>query len=97
MEIIREDYGKEGVFKAIEHDKKIGIMTYLWHGSNIIVIDHTEVSVQLEGRGIGKDLFAYVVHFARENNVKIVPLCPFVVALCKKDPSIKDVLVVIEQ
>ncbi|GHT73368.1 N-acetyltransferase [Bacteroidia bacterium] len=92
MKIIREDNGREGAFKAIDKDMEMGEMTYVWRGKDKILIDHTGVDPEFEGQGVGKRLFDEAVHFAREKEVKIVPICPFVVALCKRDPSTKDIV-----
>ena len=92
MEVIREDNGHEGAFKAINLEIEIAEMTYIWNGKDKIIIDHTEVNPEFEGQGVGKNLFVHAVDFARKNNVKIVPVCPFVAALCQRDPDVKDVL-----
>ena len=52
-------------------------MTFVYAGKNIIIIDHTSVSEELRGQNIGKQLLERLVEFAREENKKIVPLCPF--------------------
>jgi predicted GNAT family acetyltransferase len=92
MDIIRKDNGREGAFKAMAEGTEMGEMTYLWRGKDRIVIDHTGVEPEFEGRGIGKQLFNKAVEFARENAVKIVPVCPFVVALFERLPETNDVL-----
>jgi predicted GNAT family acetyltransferase len=92
MEIIQKDNGREGVFKAVENGTEMGEMTYVWRGEERIVIDHTGVEPEFEGRGIGKQLFNKAVAFAREKQIKIVPICPFVVALFERMPETRDVL-----
>lgn len=92
MDIIRKDNGKDGVFKAIEDGIELGEMTYVWANDDKIIIDHTGVRTQYEGQGIGKSLFAKAIEFAREQNIKIVPVCPFVVTLFKRAPGDQDVL-----
>ncbi|MHC1717285.1 MAG: GNAT family N-acetyltransferase [Acidaminococcaceae bacterium] len=52
-------------------------MTFVCAGDNIIIIDHTSVSDELRGQNIGKQLLQRLVEFAREENKKVVPLCPF--------------------
>ena len=92
MEIIRKDSGHEGAFIAVDNGMEMGEMTYLWRGNNRIVIDHTGVDPEYEGQGIGKQLFHKAVAFARENDVKITPVCPFVVAMFRRMPETQDVL-----
>ncbi len=45
---------------------------------NDITVIHTEVSNQLEGRGVDKQLVAAMADYARKNQMKVIPLCPFV-------------------
>ncbi|MCD8902949.1 N-acetyltransferase [Staphylococcus gallinarum] len=67
-------------------------MTYVPSGEGMIIIDHTEVSDELRGQHVGKDLVEAGVTYARENNLKIVPLCPFAKSVFDKTPEYKDVL-----
>ena len=54
-------------------------------------LDSTRVDDRLRGKNVGKQLVEAAVAFARENGVKIVPVCPFVVALFEKIPDYADV------
>ncbi len=44
---------------------------------NILSIDYVEVSWELRGQGIGKELIDYTVEYARKNHLKIVPICSY--------------------
>lgn len=92
MIIKQEETGSKGVFYALEDGSKIGEMTYSKAGTDKIIIDHTEVDENQKGKGIGKILLFKVVDFARDNNIKIVPLCPFAKSMFDKDIDIRDVL-----
>jgi len=91
MEIKREEHGKKGAF-FIEHDEWVAEMTYVKSGENVITIDHTEVDESLEGKGIGKELVAEGVKYARENNLKIVATCPFAKKVIDETPEFQDIL-----
>lgn len=82
----------KGAFVAIEDGKQIGEMTYSVAGANKIIIDHTEVDPEEKGKGIGHVLLSKVVEYARENTIKIMPLCPFAKASFDRDVNIRDVL-----
>ncbi len=56
------------------------------------MIDHTEVDSNYRGRGLGEDLVAEGVKYARENNLKIFPQCPFAKAEFDKHSDYADVL-----
>ncbi|KIO77493.1 GNAT family acetyltransferase [Pedobacter lusitanus] len=83
---------KKGSFKAIENDKVAGEMTYVWAGPGKIIIDHTEVNPDFSGKGVGKKLVLEAVKYARDNKVKILPLCPFAKSVFDKNPDLQDVL-----
>ena len=67
-------------------------MTFSRAGEGMIIIDHTEVSDRLRGQGMGRKLLDRLVTFARENQLKVIPLCPFAKSVFDKDASIGDVL-----
>ena len=92
MEIKQKDDGSKGSFYIEVDGKKAGETTYVWAGPDKIIIDHTEVSDVLKGKNAGKQLVNKAVEFAREKNIKILPLCPFAAALFRKTPDYKDVL-----
>jgi predicted GNAT family acetyltransferase len=83
MEIQQEETGRKGKFFALHAGVEEAVMTYVYAGNNII-IDHTEVHDIFKGQGIGYKLVDAAVQFARENNIKIKPLCPFANAVFKK-------------
>ncbi|MDV3506215.1 GNAT family N-acetyltransferase [Elizabethkingia anophelis] len=87
MEIKQRREGSKGVFEAIEYDRVVGLMTYSVAGEDKIIIDHTEVDEAFGGRGIGKQLLN-----ARENNIKIIPLCPYANRVLHSSDEYKDIL-----
>ena len=82
----------KGYFSAMEGDKELGRMYYSWAGIDKFIIDHTEVHPEAKGTGTGKFLVEGAVKYARENNFKVVPLCPFANAMFKKHKDWKDVV-----
>lgn len=62
------------------------------HSSGNIIADHTGVPSLIGGRGVGKDLVKFMVEDARQNNFKIMPLCPFVRREYSKHPEWSDVM-----
>lgn len=92
MIIKHNESDAKGAFLAIEDNVQIGEMTYSKAGEGKIIIDHTEVHPDQKGKGIGKILLSKAVEFARDHNIKIVPLCPFAKTMFDKDIDIRDVL-----
>ena len=82
----------KGYFKVSEDNLEMGRMTYSWAGPDRMIIDHTEVNPGFNGRGVGLKMVLEAVAFARSNNKKILPLCPFAKSVFDKNPELRDVL-----
>lgn len=67
----------KGTFFIDVDGKQAGLMTFVFAGDDKIIIDHTEVDTAYNGKGFGKILVQKAVEFAREKNLKIIPLCQF--------------------
>ena len=52
-----------------------------------IYLTHTEVPVQLEGKGVGSQLVEKVLKDIERQELRLVPLCPFVAGYIKKHPD----------
>jgi predicted GNAT family acetyltransferase len=92
MHIQHEQSGNKGAFYVEENGMRLAEMTYSKAGDTRIIIDHTEVSDALRGKGAGKQLVSAAVDLARKNNVKILPLCPFARSVFEKVKDFQDVL-----
>ena len=91
MEIKQEREGRRGAFYIEKDGKRVAEMTFAIAGSRMIV-DHTEVGEELRGTGAGKRLVRAGVEYARENDLKLRPLCSFAEAIINKTPELQDVL-----
>ena len=58
-----------------------------------MIIDHTQTREELEGQGLASMLVKQSVEFARKNNYKIDPLCPFAEVQFDLNKDFRDVLV----
>lgn len=90
--IQHEDNERKGRFVIYENNLFAGEMTYTWAGESKFIIDHTGIEEDFGGKGYGKQLVLKAVEFAREKNIKILPLCPFAKAEFLKNKSIQDVM-----
>lgn len=92
MDVKQHDSETKGRF-YLEHDgKEVAAMHYVYAGPKSMIIDHTEVAEAFEGRGLGKELLAALVSFARKQQIKVIPLCPFAKAVFDKVAAYQDVL-----
>ena len=92
MLVQQTDDQKKGAFFVEQDGERLAEMTYSWAGEDKFIIDHTDVSDTLRGQGIGRHLLDAAVDFAREKQVKIIPLCPYAKSVFDKDPTLHDVL-----
>jgi predicted GNAT family acetyltransferase len=92
MQIDQFDRENKGFFKAEIDGEVAGRMTYSRAGNDKIIIDHTEVYPAYNGKGVGKELVMAAVDFAREHNLKIIPLCPYAKRVFERTEAIRDVL-----
>lgn len=92
MEVKLNINDKNGFFYIEENGKIEAKMTFVFAGDNKIIIDHTEVNEGNNGKGYGKMMVAKAVEYAREKNIKIIPLCPFAKKVIEKTPEFQDIL-----
>jgi len=89
--IEHEQTGHRGAFFVEEEGKRVASLTYTVAGSRVI-LDHTDIDDALRGTGTGRKLVAAAVDWAREEEVKLMPLCPFARSVFDKTPEFGDVL-----
>lgn len=73
-------------------DGSMAVMNYRMDGSTMIII-HTGVPAELEGRGLGSLLVRAGLEYARENSLGVIPVCWFVEGYIERHPEYKDMLV----
>jgi len=88
--IRHERAGHKGAFVWEQDGQRLAEMTYSVAGSRVI-IDHTHVDDVLRGKGAGAQLVRAAVDWARAENVKLLPLCPFAKSVFDKTPEYADV------
>ena len=72
-------------------DGAMALLIYKEEG-DIIYLVHTEVPMAMEGKGIGGQLAKAALNYARENNFKVVPRCPFVASYLQRHPEYNDLV-----
>jgi uncharacterized protein len=90
-EIKHKESDRRGMFYMESEKGVISELTYTHENNGILVIDHTQTKPELEGRGLAAQLVKRIVEFARENNFKIDPLCPYAEIQFDQNKEYKDV------
>ncbi|MDX2011900.1 MAG: GNAT family N-acetyltransferase [Myxococcaceae bacterium] len=93
LPIQQAESGTHGAFFVERDGERVAEMTYSkTPDGKRLIIDHTDVSESLKGQGVGKQLVAAAVAWARRDGLAVMPLCPFAKATFDKTPEFQDVL-----
>ena len=83
--------GHRGAFVVERDGARLAELAYTVAGTRVI-LDHTHVDDALRGTGTGAKLVAAAVEWARAENRRLLPLCPFAKSVFDKTPAYADVL-----
>ena len=84
------DNPAESRYEAIV-DGRLSKVQYMLTGEHI-TFTHTEVPVELEGRGVASQLARYALDDARRRGLRVIPVCPFVSAYIRRHPEYSDLV-----
>jgi len=83
---VRLNQKGHGAFYVYENGQQLGEMVIGIAGKTLTVY-HTEVMPEAEGKGYGRQLLNAMVAYAREHQLQVMPLCPYVHAQFKHYPE----------
>ncbi|PBB05529.1 GNAT family N-acetyltransferase [Salimicrobium humidisoli] len=90
---MREINKDENKFYAGENpENPLAEIHWVPTGEDQIILDHSFVSEELRGEGMGEALVERVVDYAREEDKKVIVTCPFAKAQIQKHEDFQDVL-----
>lgn len=90
IEITVTDEGTHGAYRTDVAGTDVPAeLTWKARGGDRVA-DHTFTPPQARGQGIARKLVEAMVADAREHGFKIVPQCPYVAALFRKNPDWAD-------
>ena len=75
-----------GAFNMHSGSQKVGTLLLNIDDSTLMAF-HTEVAQKSRGKGYAKKLFDEMVTYAKAQNLKVVPLCPYIRSQFKKNPG----------
>lgn len=75
----------------MEVDGHVAFILYRLQG-DVVELIHTEVPLELAGRGVGSRLVRAVLDTLRDKGAKIHPLCPFVDAYVARHGEYADLV-----
>lgn len=91
--IEHETKGRKGTFYVEAGGERRGELAYFMSAPSEMTIYHTEVGEEFRGKGVGRELVAAAVEFARINQFKIVPTCPYADKIISETPEFQSLRV----
>lgn len=94
MEITHTSDQNHGSFRVAIAQEVVGELTYfVEEDSTAINLNHAWIDPNHRGQGIGDQLVLRAIDYARDNQFKIKPTCPFVIHFFEKHPEYSEMLV----
>lgn len=90
MNLTIEHLPERGRFQTVVEGKTC-ICEYQLAG-DVMHLTHTEVPRAVEGRGIAAELVAGAIAYARENGLKVTPICSYVQVYMRRHPETRELL-----
>lgn len=87
MELTLNHDKKHQQFFAIQEEKKSVLDYAILPDGKTLDYRSTFVPPELRGKQIGANLVKYALDYAKENNFKIIPSCPFVKQIIDQHPE----------
>ncbi len=69
----------------------ISVVDYKKH-DDVLLVTHTGVPSQLEGRGIAAALTKSLLNYIRNNGFKVNPICPYTKVYIERHPEYEDIV-----
>lgn len=70
----------------LRQDGRLAELVYRLRGNRLVLV-HTEVPAELEGRGVGARLVTAAIDRAAREGLTLVPLCPFARGWLERHPE----------
>jgi predicted GNAT family acetyltransferase len=80
-----------GAFHLFEGEEQAGEMV-VGIANGLLTVYHTEVPDAYAGKGYAKQLLEAMVDYAREHQLKVLPLCAYVHAQFKRHPELYEAI-----
>ena len=71
-------------------DGRVALVSYMRNG-NTVILTHTEVPKELQGRGLGNVLARGVLDQAKRSGWNVVVKCPFITKFIERHPEYRPV------
>ena len=90
--IEREELNGVHEFVLRINGERLGFLEFTRPEVGVMRIEYVEVSPELRGSGLGKQLVEKAVAFAKEASLRVVPICSYARAVIHRDPAMSAAL-----
>lgn len=90
--IIKLDRLKGLIYIEVEGGEIAAEMNVSFYDSGRIIIEHTLVKPKFNGKGYGKLMVEKAVVYARQNGLRLTPICEYAKNVIDKNEEYKDIL-----
>jgi hypothetical protein len=66
--------------------ERLGFLEFTRPDVGLMRIEYVEVSPELRGTGLGRQLVSRAVEFAKDTGLRVVPICSYARAVIERDP-----------
>ena len=88
VSIEREELNGVHEFVLRVDGERLGFLEFTRPDIGVLRIEYVEVDPQLRGTGLGRQLVEKAVAFAKDNRLRVVPICGYARALIQRDPGL---------
>jgi predicted GNAT family acetyltransferase len=92
ISIDREELNGVHEFVLRINGERHGYLEFTRPEVGLMRIEYVEVSPGLRGTGLGRQLVSKAIEFARETQLRVVPICSYARAVIQRDPSMSPLL-----
>ena len=92
ISIEREELNGVHEFVLRIDGERLGFLEFTRPDVGVMRIEYVEVSPALRGTGLGRQLVTKAVDFAREAQLRIIPICSYARAVIQRDPAMSPLL-----
>jgi predicted GNAT family acetyltransferase len=80
-----------GEFSLYDDSRRLGEMTWIEVSPGRVAFNHTWISPAARGENLGKVLVDKGAEFARDNDLKVDPTCPYVAHIFDRYDTYRDI------
>jgi uncharacterized protein len=88
VSIEREELNGVHEFVLRINGERLGFLQFTRPDTGVLRIEYVEVDPGLRGTGLGRQLVEKAVAFAKDANLKVVPICSYARAVIQRDANL---------